>query len=305
MDNPNAEVTSIKPDNDLRNGLIFALAANFLWGFLPLLLKAIDGVSSTELIANRVVWSIPVAFVILFFLKRTGDILPTFKDPKKMLLLATSALIITLNWGVYVWAVVSDHIVDAALGYFINPLVIVALGGIFLGERFQPLQLVALALATIAVIFLTVMNGVFPWISAVLAVSFAFYALIRKQIDVGPAQGFFIEILLISIFAIPYMLWLSSTGDAVFGTSSRSTWLLLACGPATALPLIFYASGAKLLPLSTVGILQYLTPSIQFLIGIFYFMEPFSQWQLIAFSMIWASLAIYTYSMLQQQRATS
>lgn len=284
---------------------MFALSANLLWGFLPLLLKAIHDVTPVELIANRVVWSIPIAFVILFFLKRTGDILPTFKDLKKLSLLALSALIITLNWGVYVWAVVSDHIVDAALGYFINPLVIVALGGIFLKERFQRLQLVALAIATVAVIFLTVMNGVFPWISAVLAVSFAFYALIRKQIDVGPAQGFFIEILLISVFAIPYMLWLSSTGDAVFGSSSRDTWLLLACGPATALPLIFYASGAKLLPLSTVGILQYLTPSIQFLIGIFYFMEPFSQWQLIAFLMIWTSLAIYTYSMLQQSRATS
>ncbi|MBL4892348.1 MAG: EamA family transporter RarD [Rhizobiaceae bacterium] len=305
MDNPNAEVASTKPDNDLRNGLIFALSANFIWGFLPLLLKAIQDVSPVELIANRVVWSIPIAFVILFFLKRTGDILPTFKDLKKLSLLALSALIITANWGVYVWAVVSDHIVEAALGYFINPLVIVALGGIFLGERFQRLQLVALALATVAVILLTVMNGVFPWISAVLAVSFAFYALIRKQIDVGPAQGFFIEILLISIFAIPYMLWLSSTGDAVFGSSSRDTWLLLACGPATALPLIFYASGAKLLPLSTVGILQYLTPSIQFLIGVFYFMEPFSQWQLVAFLMIWTSLAIYTYSMLKPQRATS
>ena len=276
-----------------------------MWGFLPLLLKAIHDVSPIELIANRVVWSIPIAFVILFFLKRTGDILPTIKDRKKLLLLALSAFIITANWGVYVWAVVTDHIVDAALGYFINPLVIVALGGIFLGERFKRLQLVALALAVLAVILLTVMNGVFPWISAVLAVTFAFYALIRKQIDVGPAQGFFIEILLISIFAIPYMLWLSSTGDAVFGNSSRDTWLLLACGPATALPLILYASGAKLLPLSTVGILQYLTPTIQFLIGIFYFMEPFSQWQLIAFSMIWISLAIYTYSMLQQARTTS
>ncbi|PCI04715.1 MAG: protein RarD [Hyphomicrobiales bacterium] len=298
-------MASIKPNNDTKNGLIFALSANVLWGFLPLLLKAIHDVSPIELIANRVIWSIPIAFVILFFLKRTGDILPTFKDRKKMLLLTASALIITLNWGVYVWAVVSDHIVDAALGYFINPLVIVALGGIFLGERFQRLQLVALGLAAVAVVLLTVMNGVFPWISAVLAVSFAFYALIRKQVDVGPAQGFFIEILLISVFAIPYLLWLSSTGDAVFGSTSRDTWLLLACGPATALPLILYASGAKLLPLSTVGILQYLTPSIQFLIGVFYFMEPFSKWQLIAFLMIWTSLAIYTYSMLQPRRATS
>lgn len=305
MNNHNAEIASIKPNNDTKNGLIFALSANVLWGFLPLLLKAIHDVSPIELIANRVIWSIPIAFVILFFLKRTGDILPTFKDRKKMLLLTASALIITLNWGVYVWAVVSDHIVDAALGYFINPLVIVALGGIFLGERFQRLQLVALGLAAVAVVLLTVMNGVFPWISAVLAVSFAFYALIRKQVDVGPAQGFFIEILLISVFAIPYLLWLSSTGDAVFGSTSRDTWLLLACGPATALPLILYASGAKLLPLSTVGILQYLTPSIQFLIGVFYFMEPFSKWQLIAFLMIWTSLAIYTYSMLQPRRATS
>lgn len=295
----------MKPDNTFKNGLIFALSANVLWGFLPILLKAIDSVGAIELVANRVVWSIPIAFVILFFLKRTGDILPTFKDGKKMLVLASSALIISLNWGVYVWAVVSGHIVDAALGYFINPLVIVAFGGIFFGERFQRLQIISLALATLAVILLTVMNGVFPWVSAVLAVSFAVYALLRKRVDVGPAQGFMIEILLISCLAIPYLLWLSSSGEGTFGSSTRDTWLLLACGPATALPLIFYASGAKLLPLSTVGILQYLTPTIQFLIGVFYFKESFSQWQLIGFVMIWTSLAIYTYSMLQQQRATS
>jgi len=276
-----------------------------MWGFLPLLLKALDQVGAMELVANRIVWSIPVAFVILFFLRRTSDILPTLRDRKKMLILTITTLTISLNWGVYVWAVVSDRLLEAAMGYFINPLVVVALGGIFLGERFERLQLLALAIAALAVILLTVMNGVFPWVSVILAVSFAFYGLLKKQVDVGPAQGFFIEILLVSVFAIPYLLWLSATGASSFGVSSRDTWLLLACGPATALPLIFYASGAKLLRLSTVGILQYLTPSIQFLIGIFLFKEPFSQWQLIAFLMIWASLVIYTYSMLQQQRATS
>jgi len=222
-----------------------------------------------------------------------------------MLILFASTCIISLNWGVYVWAVVSDRLIEAAMGYFINPLVVVALGGIFLGERFTRLQLIALAIAALAVVLLTTMSGVFPWVSVVLAISFAFYGLLRKQVDVGPAQGFLIEIILISILAIPYLLWLASTGETSFGSSTRDTLLLLACGPATALPLIFYASGAKRLRLSTIGILQYMTPSIQFLIGVFIFKEPFSQWQMIAFLMIWTSLIIYTYSMLMQQRSTS
>jgi len=276
-----------------------------MWGFLPLLLKALGHVAPAELVANRIVWSIPVALVILLFLGRTGDIIPTFKSPKKMLILFASTCIISLNWGVYVWAVVSDRLIEAAMGYFINPLVVVALGGIFLGERFTRLQLIALAIAALAVVLLTTMSGVFPWVSVVLAISFAFYGLLRKQVDVGPAQGFLIEIILISILAIPYLLWLASTGETSFGSSTRDTLLLLACGPATALPLIFYASGAKRLRLSTIGILQYMTPSIQFLIGVFIFKEPFSQWQMIAFLMIWTSLIIYTYSMLMQQRSTS
>lgn len=153
------------------------------------------------------------------------------------------------------------------MGYFINPLVVVALGRIFLGERFDRLQMLALFIAVFAVILLTSMSGVFPWVSVVLAISFAFYGLIRKQVDVGPTQGFLVEILLISTLAIPYLAWLSATDTSSFGSSVSTTWLLLACGPATALPLIFFASGAKRLRLSTVGILQYLTPSIQFLIG--------------------------------------
>lgn len=255
-----------------------------------------------ELVANRVVWSIPIAVLILIFLRRMGDIAGIFKDRKKMMILVASTLIISLNWGVYVWAVVSDRLIEAAMGYFINPLVVVALGGVFLGERFDRLQWLALAIAVAAVLVLTTMSGVFPWVSAVLAVSFAFYGLLRKKVEVGPAQGFFVEILLISTMAIPYLLWLESNGTAAFGSSPHDTWLLLACGPATALPLIFYASGAKRLRLSTVGILQYLTPSIQFLIGVFLFREPFSQWQLVSFLMIWVSLGIYTYSMLKQVR---
>lgn len=258
-----------------------------------------------ELIASRVVWSIPVAVIILIFLGRLGEIWTIIKDRKKMLILSATALIISINWGVYVWAVVSGRLLEAAMGYFINPLVVVALGGIFLGERFNKLQIVAIALAGLAVIMLTVMGGVFPWVSVVLAISFAFYGLLRKQVDVGPPQGFLIEILLVSVFAVPYLIWLSSTGVPAFGQTTRDTMLLLLCGPATALPLIFYASGAKRLRLSTVGILQYLTPSIQFLIGVFWFREPFSQWQMIAFFMIWASLVIYSYSMLKQRATTS
>lgn len=269
------------------------------------MLKALAHVSPVELVANRIVWSIPIALLILFFLGRLGDILPIFKNPKKMLVLLASTCIISLNWGVYVWAVVSDRLIEAAMGYFINPLVVVALGGIFLGERFDRLQILALSIAVLAVILLTSMSGVFPWVSVVLAISFAFYGLIRKQVDVGPTQGFLVEVLLISTLAIPYLAWLSATDTSSFGSSVSTTWLLLACGPATAMPLIFFASGAKRLRLSTVGILQYLTPSIQFLIGVFLFKEPFSQWQLVAFIMIWISLTIYTYSMLKHQRATS
>lgn len=291
------------PSGDTLSGFVFAMTAYLLWSFLPFFMKALEHISPVEVVANRAVWSVPVAALLLVVLGRTGDILPTLKNPKKLGILFFSALIISINWGTYVLAITTDRVVEAALGYYINPLITVALGALFLGERLNRLQMLSVALAFIGVFYLTVSNGQLPWISLVLALSFGFYGLVRKTADIGPTQGFFIEVLLMSLLALPYLVWLAATGQGHFGANTHDTVLLLLCGPVTAIPLICFAFGAKGLRMSTIGITQYIVPSLVVLIGVFVFGEPFGSDRLIAFSFIWVALAIFTFSMLQREKS--
>jgi len=215
-----------------------------------------------------------------------------------------TAGLISINWGIYVWSIGAGHALDAALGYYINPLFSVALGALLLGERPSPLQMVAIALAVSAVVVLTVAAGSLPWVAIGLFVSWGFYALCKKQLPVGPNQGFLLEVLILLGPALAYMAWLSAQGQGHFLVGvARDNWLLLGCGAVTAIPLMLYANGAKRLRLTTIAILQYIAPTMIFLCAVFVFDEPFGQARMIAFPMIWAALILYSFTMLRQMRA--
>jgi chloramphenicol-sensitive protein RarD len=279
-------------------GFLFALSAYLLWGFLPFYMKAVAHIPAAEVVAHRIIWSVPIAGTLLIWLGRTADIKTALRSPRTLAMGGLTAALITVNWGVYVWAIAADRALETALGYYINPLFSVFLGAVLLGEKLSRAQIAAIALAVAAVALLTWEAGGLPWVSIALALSWGFYAFFKKTLPIGPAQGFFLEILVLSIPAIAYIGWLGASGAGHFGrTGAADIWLLLGCGLITAVPLILYANGAKLLRLSTIGIMQYIAPTMIFVIAIFIFHEPFSSTRAIAFAMIWAALALYSWSM--------
>lgn len=291
---------------DSKQGIIYALSAYVLWGFLPLYMKALSHVPFMEIIAHRIVWSVPVAGLVLLWLKRTDDIKRAFKEPKTLAQAALTAGLISINWGTYVWAIANDRAVETALGYYINPLFSILVAAIFLGERLGKLQMIAILCAFIAVIILTIEAGGLPWVSIILIVSWGFYAFFKKTLAVGPTQGFFLEVLILFIPAMGYLLWLSSQGALFYGNGGMQTTILLSlAGIVTAVPLIFYANGAKLLRLSTIGIMQYVAPTMIFLTAVFVFKEPFGFYKLVAFGFIWAALILYSWSLLKSRKKAS
>ena len=290
------------PENrDTPQGLAFALTAYVLWGFLPLYMKLLSHIPPAEVVAHRVIWSLPIAATLLIILGRTGDIKTALTTPKMLAMGCITAALISINWGFYVWAITSGHALDAALGYYINPLFSVFLGAVLLGERLNKLQLAALALAFTAVVILTLEAGKLPWVAIALFVTWGFYALAKKSLPIGPNQGFLLEVMILTPPAIAYLIWLGPTGN--FLGSAYDTWLLLGCGVVTAVPLLIYANGAKLLRLSTIAILQYIAPTMIFLIGVFVFKEPFGSARMVSFPMIWMALVLYSIAILRNMRA--
>lgn len=287
---------------DTPAGFAYAVSAYLLWGFLPLYMKAIAHIPAVEIIAHRVLWSVPVAGAVLLVLRRTGDLVTALRSPRMVAMAAVTASLISVNWGVYVWAIANDRALDAALGYYINPLFSVALGALILRERLSPAQWTAVGLAAVAVAILTVSAGVVPWVALVLMTTFGIYGFLRKTLPIGPNQGFLLEVLLLSPPAIAYILWTGPSGHFLT-TSWTDTALLVGAGAVTAIPLMLYANGAKGLRLSTIGILQYIAPTMIFLIAVFVFDEPFGPARAVAFPMIWAALVIYTASMLRRARS--
>ncbi|MEO0329490.1 MAG: EamA family transporter RarD [Pseudomonadota bacterium] len=283
-------------------GFIFTFTAYFIWGLLPLFWKETAHLDPVEVTAHRAIWSLPVAGLVLWALGRTGDIAPTLKSPRKVGLLFSTSALVSFNWGLFIWAITVERTLETALAYYINPLITVLLAFVFLGDRFNRLQLIAIALAATAVLMLTIVGGAFPWISVSLAVTFGLYGLIRKTIDVGPSQGFLIEILLIFPFAFGYLVWLEVQGTSELFSSPTNFLLLVLAGPATAIPLILFAFGTKRLKLSSVGLMQFMVPTMIFLISIFVFKEPLQTVQLFAFIIIWSALAIYAYSIVKEER---
>ena len=287
-------------------GFIFAFFAYLIWGFLPLYMKAVAHIPPLEVVAHRIVWSVPIAGVLLWMLGRTGDIAAALRSPRTLAMAALTACIISVNWLIYVWAVTGGRAVETALGYYINPLVSVMLGALLLGERLTRAQMVAVGLAAIAVAILTIDAGGLPWVSLTLAISFAAYGFFKKTLPVGPSQGFFLEVAILGLPALAYLVYLQAMGTAHFVPSRMADiWLLLFAGPVTAVPLLLYAFGAKLLRISTLGIMQYIAPTMIAAIAIFVFGEPFGLTRMLAFALIWIALAIYTWSMITASRRGS
>jgi len=285
------------------HGFGFALGAYVLWGLMPLYIKAVSHIPPVDIVAYRVLFSVPVAGCVLLWLRRTADLKAAFRDPRTLLLAGLTATLIAMNWGIYTWAVVVDRTVETALGYYINPIVNIVLGAAFLGERFNKWQLIAIALAVAAVLVLTIHAGGPPWISLSLALTFGLYGFLRKTLPIGPSQGFFLEVLLLSIPSLIVLFFASPTGGQyVWGGGFVGVLLVMAAGPFTAIPLILYAAGAKRLRYSTIGLMQYIAPSLIFLVAVFVFREPFSAWQLLAFCLIWSALGIYSWSTLRAAR---
>lgn len=286
---------------DTPRGFAFALSAYFLWGFLPFFMKAVGHIPPPEVIAHRVVWSVPLAALVLLAMGEMRGLWPILKQPRLLAMGAATAALISVNWGIYVWAIGAGHALDAALGYYINPLFSVFLGALLLKERLTPRQWSAIALAAFAVALLTFEAGKLPLVALGLTVSWGFYAYLKRRLPLGANEGFLLEILILTPFALAYMAWLAATGTSHFATTSTSdTILLLSCGLVTAVPLMLYANGAKGLRLSTIGILQYLAPTMILLIAILAFGEPFGTAQMVAFPLIWAALALYTSALFQK-----
>lgn len=285
---------------DTPQGLAFAISAYVLWGFLPLYMKLVAHIPAAEVVAHRVLWSVPVAGLLLVIMGRTKELRAALKSPRTLGMACVTAALISVNWGIYVWSIATGHALDAALGYYINPLFSIALGAVLLRERLTPTQLLAIGLAAAAVVVLTVEAGRLPWVAIALTLSWGFYAFFKKQLPVGPNQGFMLEVLILTPPALGYLAYMSATGGTHF--QGVDIWLLMGCGLVTAVPLIVYANGAKLLRLSTIGILQYIAPTMIFLIAVFVFGEEFGRARMIAFPMIWAALVIYSIPLIRQLR---
>lgn len=288
---------------DTPRGFAFALAAYFLWGFLPFYMKAVGHIPATEVLAHRVLWSLPVAGAVLLAVGRTADIKAALRSPRTLAMAAVTAIFITVNWTTYIWAISVGRALDTALGYFIKPLFSIFLAAVLLKEKLSRLQLAAIALVVAAVAIITVDAGGLPWVALVLTISWGFYAFFRKTLPVGPNQGFFLEVLMLALPCLIYVLYLETSGQGhLLQASLTDTILLMASGLVTAVPLILYANGAKLLRLSTIGLMQYIAPTMIFLIAIFAFHEPLNTTRLLAFGLIWLALVVYSWPMIRQAR---
>jgi chloramphenicol-sensitive protein RarD len=287
-------------NEDSPRGFFLALTAYLLWGVLPLYMKAMAHISPAEVIAHRVIWSVPIAGAVLLIMGRTQDLRTALRSPRLMGMALLPAALISVNWGIYVWAIGSGHALDAALGYYINPLFSVGLGALLLGERMSRAQMGAIALAALAVVILTVAQGRVPFVALSLTITWGFYAYLKKSLPLGPNQGFMLEVLILLPFALAYVAWLGLQGTDHF--SGRDMWLLLGCGVVTAGPLMIYANAAKGLRLTTIAMMQYIAPTMIFLTAVFWFGEPFGMARAVAFPMIWVALVIFTLSLLRQRR---
>lgn len=276
-------------------GILYAALAYFCWGLLPLYLHALKAVPSFEILMHRMVWSLVFLVGVLMARRHWGWLGAALRDRRVLGRFAASATTLSINWFLYIWSVNNGHVVDASLGYFINPLVNVMFGYFLLHERLRPTQWAAIGLAALGVLWLTIQAGQLPWIGLILAISFGTYGLLRKTATLGALEGLSLETLLLTPFAISYLFWLVAHGQSGFVNSSGDMRaMLIAAGPITAVPLLLFAAGARRIPMSLLGLLQYIGPTLQMALGVFLWHEPFNQGKLVGFAIIWAALVCYT-----------
>jgi chloramphenicol-sensitive protein RarD len=284
-------------------GLWYGFAAYGIWGLFPLYWPLLEPSSATEILANRMVWSLVAAVAILAVRGHWGWLRPLLGQPRRLALSALAAMVIAVNWGVYIWAVNAGHVVETSLGYFINPLVTIAFGVLLLGEKLRRAQWVAVGIGVLAVAVLTLGYGRLPWIALVLAFSFGSYGLLKKKVALGGLESFALEAGFLFPFALAYQVYLAATGHSTFGHGTGHSALLALTGPITAVPLLCFGAAAIRLPLSTIGLMQYLAPILQFVIGIAYFHETMEPARWAGFGMVWVALMLLSWDALRRVRA--
>lgn len=282
--------------SEATKGVAFGLGAYTVWGCFPLFFALFEGVPAYEILIHRIIWSSVFLAMVITLLRRWPPVKAALAHPKKLGRVLGCAVLIAINWGIYIYAVETRHVLQASLGYFLTPLVNVALGMLVLREQMARLQGVAVLLAGAGILIQLVLLGSVPWISLVLAVSFGTYGLLRKQVALDGLSGLFVETLLLLPVGLLALGWLNSVGIFHFADNAKVTTLLVASGVVTALPLLAFAGAARRLRLSTVGFLMYINPTLQFFIALFVFHEPMSTIQLTSFAMIWTALALYSWS---------
>ena len=283
-------------------GLLFGVSAYSLWGAFPLYWPLLEPASPLEIVSHRAVWTLVFCFIVLAATKALKSTLVTLKRPTVAVKLFLSSLLISINWLVYIWATNNEHVVEASLGYYINPLIIIGFGVIFLKEKMRPLQWAAVSIATFGVLVLTFDYGRLPWIALALAVSWGSYGLIKKQLGLGALEGLAIETFISSFFYLAYLVYIGNQGTGQFGQSWGLTVLLISAGAVTAIPLLLFNGSTNRLPFTTIGLLQYITPTLQFSIGVWVLNEdmPTARW--IGFLIIWAALVTLAIDLIKSSR---
>jgi chloramphenicol-sensitive protein RarD len=288
-----------------RKGLLLGLAAYTMWGLFPLYWPLLRPAGPVEMLAHRVLWSAVTMLVIVAALRRFAQVRGVLRTSRQRRILVVAAVLITVNWGVYIYGVVNEHVVETSLGYFIGPLVTVALGVLVLHETLRPVQKVALGMTTAAVLGLTLDYGRPPWIALTLAVSFAVYGLLKKQVGAGAVEGLTIESAVMAPVALVYLVWLQATGGGhAFSEGPGHLVLLMSSGLVTALPLLCFGGAASRISLTTIGMVQYVGPTLQFLTGVFLLGEPMPAARWIGFAVIWLALALFTADAVRGRRRT-
>jgi chloramphenicol-sensitive protein RarD len=285
-----------------QQGGLLAASAFILWGLFPLYFKLISHISALEILSNRIIWAAVGLFFLLFIVKRWHDVLAIIRNPKQIMYLMFSTLLIVTNWGVYIWSVNSNNIIEASLGYYINPLFNILLGYFLLKEKLRSLQWFAVCLAAIGVSIQLVTYGEVPWIAFTLAISFGLYGFVHKKINVGSVPSLFIETIILLPIAIIFLSFLASKNTGPVLWSLNDGLLLMIAGPVTIIPLLLFTGAAKRINYSTLGFLQYISPSLLFLLALFLYDEPFSFAKLITFIFIWFALLLLTIDMLKDQK---
>ncbi|MEU7073619.1 EamA family transporter RarD [Streptomyces narbonensis] len=292
-----------KTENEGRAGLLYGIGAYGMWGLVPLFWPLLKPAGAVEILAHRMVWSLVFVGIALLAVRRWGWIPELVRSPRKLALITVAAAVISVNWGLYIWSVNTGRVVEASLGYFINPLVTIALGVLVLKERLRPVQWAAVGVGFAAVLVLAIGYGQPPWISLTLASSFAVYGLVKKKLNLGGLESLAAETAVQFLPALGYLVWLGTQGTLAFGSDGAGhAALLVSTGIVTAVPLVCFGAAAIRVPLSTLGLLQYLAPTFQFLLGVLYFHEAMPPERWAGFSLVWLALTLLTWDALRTAR---